>query len=221
MKKAVTLIIPDMHIPFHHPDALRFLRELKAEFKPTMVLQSGDLVDQHALGRWVPEADALGNNSELQESRAIVGQLGKLFPNLHWVLGNHDIRVAKRAKEMKIPSAFMRNLRDVYGCPSTWHVADHYVVDGVRFFHGDGFTGKMAAITAAERLRQSVVIGHVHAYPGVIWSVGAKDTIFGLNCGCLIDPAEYAFNYAKDTPSKPGLGVGLIEAGVPRWLPMN
>ena len=58
------LIISDFHAPYHHPGAMDFLKRLKAEYKPDMVIQIGDLVDQHNAGRWTREMDAEGPNEE-------------------------------------------------------------------------------------------------------------------------------------------------------------
>jgi UDP-2,3-diacylglucosamine pyrophosphatase LpxH len=44
-----TLFISDLHIPFQHSQAFRFLRELKREYKPTLIVNVGDEVDCHAI----------------------------------------------------------------------------------------------------------------------------------------------------------------------------
>jgi hypothetical protein len=61
----------------------------------------------------------------------------------------------------------------------------------------------------------SVVHGHTHA--GQLVYFNGR---FGMNVGCLIDRAQYAFAYAKHAKTDPWLGCGLIENGVPRLLPL-
>ena len=43
------LVISDMHIPYHHPDALAFLTALKRQFKFDHIVNIGDELDQHAI----------------------------------------------------------------------------------------------------------------------------------------------------------------------------
>ena len=37
------LVISDMHIPYHHKDSIRFLKEIKKEFKPDTIVNIGAL----------------------------------------------------------------------------------------------------------------------------------------------------------------------------------
>ena len=39
------LVIPDMQIPFEHPDALAFVSAVRAEIQPDVVVNVGDEVD--------------------------------------------------------------------------------------------------------------------------------------------------------------------------------
>ena len=43
------LTISDKHLPYQHPDTVRFLRALKKRVKPTRVICVGDEVDYHAM----------------------------------------------------------------------------------------------------------------------------------------------------------------------------
>ena len=44
MNKSI-LIISDTHIPYHHPDLIPFLKDLKEIYKPDRVIHIGDEVD--------------------------------------------------------------------------------------------------------------------------------------------------------------------------------
>lgn len=87
------------------------------------------------------------------------------------------------------------------------------------FLHGDGFSGRHGALVAAQRHRRSVVIGHIHAHAGVQWETSLTGSIFGMNCGCLIDPEATAFAYARHLAQRPTLGCGVIVDGVPQFVP--
>jgi predicted phosphodiesterase len=41
------LVISDMHIPYHHKDSIKFLKEIKKEFKPDTIINIGDSIDFH------------------------------------------------------------------------------------------------------------------------------------------------------------------------------
>ena len=43
------LVISDMHLPYQHKDSIKFLKEIKKQFKPDTILSIGDLLDQHSL----------------------------------------------------------------------------------------------------------------------------------------------------------------------------
>jgi hypothetical protein len=64
-------------------------------------------------------------------------------------------------------------------------------------------------IQAAIDNRQSTVIGHIHSVSGVEYIANNKDTIYGMNVGCLIDRHAYAFDYGKDFKLKPILSCGV------------
>jgi len=49
MSHKTILVISDMHLPYQHKDSIKFLKEIKKEFKPDTTLSIGDLLDQHAL----------------------------------------------------------------------------------------------------------------------------------------------------------------------------
>lgn len=80
--------------------------------------------------------------------------------------------------------------------------------------------GPHAAEKAAQRHRRSTVIGHVHAFAGVAWSTNLWGSIFGMNCGCLIDDSTTAFAYSRAQAHRPTLGCGLIIDGVPIFQPL-
>ena len=46
MKYKSVLVISDLHIPYHHPQAFDFLKALKAKYKPDHVVNIGDELDK-------------------------------------------------------------------------------------------------------------------------------------------------------------------------------
>jgi len=43
------LFISDMHVPYHHPNTVPFLKMLKDRYSPTRIICLGDEVDKHGL----------------------------------------------------------------------------------------------------------------------------------------------------------------------------
>lgn len=223
-----TLTVSDLHGPYNHPSAWDFLADLNRAYKPALVVVLGDEVDFTAYGRYVKHPKAPGADDELRRARESLKPLFKLFPGnrpkkqrVVVVEGNHTMRPGKRATEAGLPDAFMRGIGEVLDAPKAWQWHTLHHEDGTVFVHGDGFSGKNAALTAAVQYRRNVVIGHVHAYAGVQYSSGPYDRIWGMNAGCLIDPWADCFQYAKYMANRPTLGTGIIVDGVPSFVPLR
>ena len=78
------LVIGDTHIPFSHPNYLRFLREVANEFRPDQIVHIGDLVDHHALARFVADPDGLSAGHEWAAARKEVQRYAELFPKVSY-----------------------------------------------------------------------------------------------------------------------------------------
>jgi len=64
------------------------------------------------------------------------------------------------------------------------------------------------------------VIGHVHSFAGIRYLTTVGSTIWGMNCGCLVDNSHIAFAYGKDMRNKPVSALGVIINNVPMLIPM-
>lgn len=219
---ATSLIISDLHCPFHHADAFDFLADLRREFRPDAVYCSGDEADMHNFARWDREADSIGPNEELQQLRNAIKQLAKIFPRLVLANSNHSLRPLKKAAGIGLsPRQFLRSLREILCAPESW--TWHDTIDAVDFvlIHGEGYAGARAATDAATDYGCNVVIGHVHSHAGVWHTATPGGRRWAMNVGCLIDPTSPAFMYAKHHRRSPVLGCGLVCDGVPLFRPME
>jgi predicted phosphodiesterase len=214
------LVISDLHAPYHHPGAVDFLAALRREIKPHEVVCIGDEIDAHGWGRWGRNPDSLGQGEELRTAKKALGYLYTLFPRVKVCWGNHTLRAAKTAQRAGLPGEFVRPPAEVLGAPVGWEWSDRWVIDGVAYFHGDGFSGPNASLNAAKTMRHNVVIGHIHAWAGIQYHTGEFNTVWGMNVGCLVDPRSLAFAYARTTPNKQTLGTGYVIDGVPHFRPM-
>jgi hypothetical protein len=216
----VVLVIPDLQIPYEHPDALAFCKEVRDEVGATKVVCIGDEVDQMALSRFDPDPDADSAGPELIKALKKLKAWYKEFPDVQVTTSNHTGRIQKKALHAGIPEAYIRPVNEWMQAPEGWSWEDVVYIDGVRYEHGDNQGGMYAARNIAIRNRTSTVIGHHHSHGGVYYIANDDSMIFGMNTGCLIDRKAIAFKYARGSAFKPTLGCGVVVQGVPYFVPM-
>lgn len=217
---ATVLVVPDLHCPWQHEHALDFLAGLKRAHRPERVVVIGDEADCHRWSSHPQDPELPGPGEELRLTRAALRPFYKLFPQARVCVSNHGIRPFRRAAEAALPGGFLRAWKQVIEAPRGWNWAQRWLLDDTVYVHGDGFSGKNAALTAAERYRKNVVLGHVHSHAGVQYSTSVYSQVWGLQVGCLIDTEAPAFAYGRHLAVRPTLGAGLVVDGVPHFLPM-
>lgn len=217
---SIVLAIPDLHCPFQHPDAFKFLQAVKKKYKPNKVVCLGDEMDGHAISMHDSDPDGMSAGKELEQAKVELNKLYKIFPNVLVCTSNHGSLPYRRAYKFGIPKAFLKSYKEFLDAPQGWEWADEHEIDNVIYEHGESFSGQQGAIKSANANMQSTVIGHIHSFAGIQYSANQKHLIFGFNVGCLIDNAAYAFAYGKKFKAKPILGCGIIVDGIPTFIPM-
>lgn len=213
-------IIGDIHEPFSHPRYMEFCQDTFRDWKVDRVHFAGDVVDAHAWSFHDSDPDGLSAGSEYEYAKRKIAKWHKAFPEASVSIGNHDNRHYRAAKKVNIPAAMLKPYRQVWKTPG-WKWRDRFTIDGVVYTHGTGNSGKNAALNLAMAQRASVVIGHIHTFPGVQWHASSNDRIFGMNVGCGIDCRSYAMAYSKDFKNRPVLGCGVVIDGrFPFFEPM-
>ncbi len=216
------LVIPDMHCPFHHPDTLEFLMAAKGKFSPDRVICLGDETDQHVLGRWEPDPSGFSAMHEHLKALDALKPIYELFPVVGVCDSNHGERIFKRAYRAGIPQEFIKDYREFMDSPAGWSWAHKFEIDDVIYEHGEGVSGQLGAMKRAmSNGYRSTVIGHLHADAGILWQSSGDKIIFAMNAGCLIDVTAYAFAYGKHSARKPMIGVGIVDKGIPSFVPMQ
>ena len=222
MKREFILFISDLQIPYHHPDSFDFLKAIKKKFNPTSVYNVGDLVDSHTLSFHEIDVDLLSASDEIEVSRAYINQLGKIFPTMKIALGNHDIRLFRKAKAAGIPRDCIRSIHEVFGCPKGWEWGEQFSIkledkSTVLMIHN---CGNKDPIRGVHSYGASIIQGHYHTEASVQYASTHDKLMFGMVVGCLIDTKALAFEYNKLQLRRPILSVGVIDQGVPRIIPM-
>ncbi len=219
-KPTVVLAIPDLHCPFQHPDAFKFLAAVKKKYRPNEVVCLGDEMDGHYISMHDSDPDGMGGGHELEAAIKELKKLYKLFPKVKVCTSNHGSLPYRRAYKFGLPKAFLKSYKEFLQAPVGWAWADEWEIEDVIYEHGESFSGQQGAIKSANANMASTVIGHIHAFAGIQYSANQKHLIFGFNVGCLIDNSAYAFAYGKKFKAKPILGCGIIKDGIPTFVPM-
>jgi len=214
----IVLAIPDLHCPFQHPDALDFLKAVKAKYQPTKIVFLGDEIDACAFSRFPKNPDGHSAGKELDEAKAALIPFYVEFPDALVCVSNHTIRPHKLMREIGIPQVLWPTYSTMLNAPDGWVWKEHHIIDNVRYMHGDqGKGGSMGWTSNTEVYHQSVVVGHWHSKAGIFWD----SLMFNVNSGCLIWTPSYAFDYARHSHKKPNLGCSIIIDGVrPDFIPM-
>ena len=210
MKKNV-LVIGDTHAPFTHPKYLDFCKRIEHQLKCTEVVHIGDIVDNHAIS--YHEHDPNGDTplKEMEQADKQLKLWFKAFPNVKLCLGNHDRLVDRKSRTVGLPERVFRPFRGIWNLPKGWIDDFEFIIGGVKYTHGTGYSGAHAHIQAAYDNRMSCVIGHLHSVAGIEYMANTKDIIFGMSVGCGIDNKAYAFEYGKAFKRKPIISCGVVE----------
>ena len=214
------LVISDMHIPYHHPDSIEFLKEIKKEFKPDKIVCIGDLLDFHAISMHDHNPDLYSAGHELKEARKYIKELESVFPEMIEVDSNHSSLVYRRALKYGMSKEFLKSYGEFLGTKK-WKWIDDLTLtmsNGQRCFFTHGRSAEVLKVS--QTMGMSCVQGHYHTKFVISWWANPDNLFFGMNVGCLIDQKNMAFSYAKNFKTRFIIGCGIIINGVPRLLPM-
>ena len=216
------LILSDMHIPYHHPDMLKFLKAVKDKYKPTRMLCVGDEVDMHAMSFHDSDPDLLSAGDELQASIKVLEKLYKLFPQMDLVDSNHGSMVYRKGKHHGIPRKYLKSYNEVLEAPKGWKWHHDLTItlpnrQKVFMCHGMSKNG----LKLASSMGMNVIQGHYHSEFNINYGSSPAQLYWSMQVGCLIHDDSMAFAYNKVTPVRPIIGIGAIIDSQPVLIPMN
>jgi len=213
------LVLPDLHAPYNHPQALEFLQWVHTERGcRERVASVGDIWDFHSMSFHKNEPDAMSPEEEYDKILEFSAELAGVFPQGDVVLGNHCDIPKRKMVDAGLAPSMLRTPNELYGLPDSWTVHPmYYVLEpnswDVLVEHGVGSGGKYGCANTAKDKRSSYVQGHTHSNAAVIYSTNHNSTIFGMNVGCLVDSSSLAMRYGKYTTRKGVLGCGVVYNG--------
>lgn len=218
------LAIGDVHEPWGHRKAKKWLIQFIKQFKPDTVVQVGDLYDLFAYSRF-PKAIRVPVEDELVQGRAAAaalwGAVNKAAPKakLYQLFGNHDERPIKKALSVapELLPLVGPSLRDLYTFPNVKTVFDpkeELYINDICFMHG--YRSRLG--DHARYNQGNTVCGHSHT-GGVVYQRNRKGVYWELNAGLLGDPEAEVFGYRSQRMNHTcTVGVGVIDELGPRFI---
>lgn len=215
------LLISDLHIPYHHQDALAFLKHLKEKYNPTRVICLGDELDKHALSYHDSDPDLLSAGDELRKSLPVVAELHKMFPVMDIIESNHGSLVWRKAKTFGIPKHYIKGYNDVLGVGDGWKWSFDLTItlpNGQKCYIHHGKTSDV--IKLSQQMGMCAVQGHFHESFKVDYWGNPNGLFWGLQTGCLIDDDALAFSYNNVNIKRPMIGTAVIIDSQPILEPL-
>lgn len=217
------MVIGDLHLPFDHPNYLKFLRDQYELEQPDKVVFIGDFIDMYALSRFSKDPEVMNQRFEWQEAMKRARKYYKLFPEATWIIGNHDRRPYRLAQDAGLGENYLKPLKEIYECPKAWDVVPSCEIEGVKYIHGELVGGQKGWVDLPYFTNQSVVCGHLHSVAGTSFIyTDAGDQLFIMETGSGIDDRAYAFAYGKNSKKRSVLSCGFVTDGIyPQVKPMD
>lgn len=217
------VVMPDLHAPYHHKDALAFMRLVRDTFKPDLVVNLGDEADKHAMSFHDSDPNLHSAGDELARTIPVMEELHSIFPRMLLCDSNHGSMHYRKAKHHGIPVQYLKDYRDIL-LPNTksggWKWAENWRVrtpmGEVMFKHQPSGP----ALTDASHNQCNLVVGHHHGKFQIEYGASSARLYWAMFAGCLIDKGSLAFAYGKHTLYKPILGCAVIINGIPTMIPM-
>jgi len=209
------------HFPYQHGEAFSFLKRVKADVKPTMVVCLGDSTDLHQLSTHPKNPNCLGPTEEMRQARACLKELAVIFPRLLLCDSNHDTRIQRFAMHAGLPKECVKAWREVMGVPDGWEQSWEHDLGPAMAIHGDRYNGQNGIRQAVSDNMMSTIMGHIHTESGVFWQETKAGVYWGLQAGCLIDHEYDAYEYQRRNRKRPLVGCGAVINNVPSWIPLN
>lgn len=217
MAKNKVLIVSDLHFPFHDKKSLKKVLRLIAKERPTHVIQIGDVLDQYVFSKYsksssiTPKKDVVKGLKLAQSFWSTVKSLAPKAKRIQ-ILGNHDLRLAKRISE-KIPEmAELFSHKDLYkfsGVEVLESDRDYKIIDGVVYCHG--WLSK--SLDHATYFNKPTVHGHRHRP-----AIETKGKLWSMDTGYLANPSSKPLSYTMSKYSQWRHACGIVEDGQPRLI---
>lgn len=216
------LLYGDLHAPYQHKDALKFLASVKDEFKPDRVIDMGDTLDQYSVSRYPKHPGSDDVVRELKKAKKVVSKVASLFPRLDILASNHCDRLYKKATVAGIPREYLLPYNELIGAPKgwKWHQEMSITFDSTRekLFLVHTLAGP--TLSLSKNFGCNVAVGHKHNNFGIQWHTTPSSSHYAIDVGCLVSDEGYPFSYNKGNVFRPTRGCVMILEGEPLLIKM-
>jgi len=192
-----TLIISDIHIPYHDKAALSIaLREALKQGVDTIIL-NGDVVDFYQVSRWDRTPDKATIQIECQIAVQFFTALRRLFPdaNIYFTEGNHEDRLTRYVLN-KAPELFSLGMISTHNILRLEEFGIKWIDQYTRIelgqlnvLHGHqvGGSGINVAQNKFRRAKCNLIFGHHHTSQNYIEKTLDQKVVGAWAVGCLSD----------------------------------
>lgn len=226
MAPKTILVLGDLHSPFVHTKALKWVLELAKEYRPDSIVQIGDAYDMFSFSSFPRSSDYIKPSDEIEHGRALLeclwSDLQKASPkaSCYQLMGNHDARILKRVLSSLPEVESLLDFRPIFsfkGVRTLKSERDELFIGDICFMHG--FRSKLG--DHAKHNGMKTVCGHSH-HGGVVYHRLGDKILWELNAGFLADTDSAVFNYTRQRKiSNWTIGCGLIDEHGPRFIPFS
>lgn len=207
----------DTQFPFHSEEGLKKIFDAIKKEKPDIIIHLGDLYDQHMFYKGRRHINILTPQEEIQRALelgvSMWERINKLAPKAKkcQLLGNHDLRMAKRIQEKMPEIESLVDWKKIYrfkGVTTLESDRDILEFDNVIYCHG-WFSD---SIKHAKFFNKSCVHGHLHRPSLTI----DGPNVWAMDVGHQCDEDALPLSYTAVKVSKWRKAYGVITNGKPR-----
>lgn len=215
------LIIPDLHIPFHHINSFKFIKALVEKYDPEIIIFLGDEQDIHSGSMHDHDPNLHSPADELDMALSAFKALYKIVPKALLVESNHGSLFYRRANKNGLPKKVLKTYEEILEAPKGWKWHSDLIIHSsdkkpIYICHGQSAD----VLRNSKNKAMNYIQGHHHSKFEIRYWSNGMDVFWGVTSGCLIDFESLAFEYGRLMLDKPILGATAVINGFPRLHPM-
>ena len=201
----LTIIVPDLQVPFHDERAVVTLARFIKTIKPTNVVSAGDEMDMQTISKWA-EGTELQYQRSIGKDRDLTVKILELLQIKHIIRSNHTDRLFNTI-HLKAPGLLgleelqLENFLRLNDLGITYHTKPYELAPNWLLMHGDegniSQTAGQTALNLAKKTGKSVVCGHTHRAGLMHHNTGVSgkttSSVWGLEVGNLMKATKASY----------------------------
>jgi predicted phosphodiesterase len=196
-----TIILSDIHMPYHDDLALDVAMEYADEYEPDNILINGDLGDFFACSKWENNPEERHLKDEIESCRAFLAHLRERFPeaNIIYKLGNHEERWNRYlwVKAQELVGCKFVSYESIFGLDESNVVLVNSrnkikIGEHLTIIHGHELrTSAVSPVNFARTMQMNMNVcaigGHMHQTTEHVQKNADDDLVSCWSVGCLCD----------------------------------